>query len=188
MNNVTHYFAYGSNLHPTRLERRIGRCSTGVTAFLYGVRLTFAKRGLDGSGKCDLEITGFQSDRVVGVLYRVSSRQRQMLEDWEATTCGYMAMLTSVQCDDKAVNAFTYKARKEYIDNSLLPFDWYKRYVVMGASYFDFPEDYIRSLKQQPSVPDNDPSREKENGMLVSEMEKASNCANRIGCRRAGNE
>lgn len=181
MNDLTYYFAYGSNVHPARFEKRIGRCSEGVVAFLCGARLTFAKRGLDGSGKCDLDFTGLQSDRVVGVLYQVSSNQEQLLDDWESTTCGYTAISTTVECRGHTVDAFTYKARKEYIDTGLLPFDWYKRFVVLGASYFDFPQDYIRTLHQQPSVPDTDPDREKHNGILVAELEQANKYVHRSG-------
>lgn len=174
MSNTIHYFAYGSNMHPARFEARIGRCPNGVVAFLHGARLTFAKRGLDGSGKCDVQLTGLPSDNVAGVLYRVTASQKRLLDNWEATTCGYTAIAASVECCGQTVDVFTYKARQEHIDTGLLPYDWYKRLVVLGASHFGLPHNYIQTLEKHRSVPDSDRLRATQNGILISVLEQAN--------------
>ena len=52
------YFAYGSNLHPTRLGDRAPSVELVGTAVLEGHALRFHKRGADGSGKCNALATG----------------------------------------------------------------------------------------------------------------------------------
>lgn len=172
MKKLTQYFAYGSNLHPARLENRIGRCSRGTRVFLHGARLTFNKRGMDGSGKCNIDFTDSKTDTVIGVLYEVSARQRKLLDDWEAVSCGYTPLKIQVERNTQPVDAFTYRAEEEHIEQGLQPFDWYKRFVVLGASWFDFPEDYLHQLEQQPSIPDHDPDRVRQNAILLSELEQ----------------
>ncbi len=174
MNKLTQYFAYGSNLHPARLEKRIGRCARGTLVYLHGARLTFNKRGIEGSGKCNIDFTHSKTDTVIGVLYEVSTTQRKLLDDWEAATCGYEALNTLVTTQTQTVDAFTYKAGDEFIDNALLPFHWYKRFVILGAAYFGFPQDYLYQLEQQQSIPDNDPDRARQNAILLAELEQAN--------------
>ena len=180
MNKLTQYFAYGSNLHPARLEQRIGRCSRGTLVLLHGARLTFNKRGIEGSGKCNIDFTQLQTDTVIGVLYQVSASQKKLLDDWEAATCGYKPVNTQVKSHTQTIDAFTYQAGKEHIDHTLQPFHWYKRFVVLGASYFDFPQDYILQLEQQPSMPDHDSERARQNAILLSELEEINKKANRF--------
>ena len=44
------YAAYGSNLHPGRLQKRVDSARLEGTAFVADLSLTFDKRGVDGSG------------------------------------------------------------------------------------------------------------------------------------------
>ncbi len=179
MKNVTPYFAYGSNLHPQRLESRIGQCGQGSSAILRRARLTFGKRGIDGSGKCNIEFTEDHSDIVVGVVYEVSEHQRTLLDKWEATTCGYKAVEASVERDGDRLTAFTFVAGTEHIDTSLLPFHWYKRFVVKGALHFGFPQEYVAQLERHPSVADSNPDRVRDHVRLLSEIEEAGNIVDR---------
>ncbi|MCA8998232.1 MAG: gamma-glutamylcyclotransferase [Planctomycetaceae bacterium] len=154
------YFAYGSNLHPDRLGMRLGRIPSGRRALLPGAQLTFEKRGVDGSGKCNIEMTGTPDDGVVGALFAVSADERRLLHEWEATTCGYSVISAMVTVEEIVVEAFTFQARSELIEPGLKPFDWYKRFVVEGAIHFGFPNDYIESLQCHPSIPDPRSSHE----------------------------
>ena len=174
MKKMAYYFAYGSNLHPSRLEKRIGACSQGTLAFLPGAQLTFNKRGTDGSGKCNIDFTDSSSDAVIGVLYEVSASQKKRLDQWEAATCFYTGITTKVTSKSLTIDAFTYQAGDEHIDTGLLPFDWYKRFVFLGASHFEFPRDYLQQLAEQPSIPDDNLERNKQNAILLSELEHAS--------------
>lgn len=50
---MIYYFAYGSNMLTERLIARTPSARPVGTSLLPGHRLTFHKRGRDGSGKCD---------------------------------------------------------------------------------------------------------------------------------------
>jgi hypothetical protein len=76
------YFGYGSNM----LTRRLADPRRAPSARALGVgyvdkhRLTFDKisRGTrQNSGKCDMEATGRDADRVYGVLFSISKRTRR---------------------------------------------------------------------------------------------------------------
>jgi gamma-glutamylcyclotransferase len=174
MNERHHYFAYGSNLHPTRLQERIGVCEARGVAVLSEARLTFAKRGIDGSGKCHLDFTGDTKHQVLGVLYLVSREQREALDHWEATTCGYESICPAVTYQGTSVEVFTYKARTELVDQTLVPVHWYKRLVILGAVYFEFPQDYLQKLHAVPAVAETDPHLEARHATLISELEQVN--------------
>lgn len=66
------YAAYGSNLHPVRLQERVKSASVRGTAVLEDWKLAFSKRSKDGSGKATLvELDGAQAHVAV---YDVSPR------------------------------------------------------------------------------------------------------------------
>ena len=65
------YFAYGSNLHPIRLTKRVHEVEFVGIAELRSHALRFHKRSIDNSAKCDAFFTGAESDCVIGALYRI---------------------------------------------------------------------------------------------------------------------
>lgn len=80
---MIHYFAYGSNLHPVRLMKRV------PSAELVGVikhschRLSFHKKSNDGSGKCNMLETGADSDHVYGAIYKLKPEHKKDLDKYE---------------------------------------------------------------------------------------------------------
>ena len=79
------YFAYGSNM----LTRRLKATDRAPSATLLGIgyvegrRLTFDKVSKDGSGKCDAESTGENTDRVYGVIFEIASTEKAALDKAE---------------------------------------------------------------------------------------------------------
>ena len=51
------YAAYGSNLHPGRLRKRVPSADLVGCAKIEGWSLNFNKRGKDGSGKCSIGVS-----------------------------------------------------------------------------------------------------------------------------------
>ena len=52
-------------------------------SYLSGRRLTFDKVSEDGSGKCDIEPTALQTDRVYGVLFEIANNEKaRRLTGW----------------------------------------------------------------------------------------------------------
>lgn len=162
------YFAYGSNMLTRRLTapKRAPTAARLATAFAAGYRLTFDKVSSDGSGKCDIEETGNPDDRVYGVLFRVAFDEADRLDAAEGLGKGYRKGEIHVMTDDGMLPAVAYFATKK--DAALLPYDWYKAYVVEGAIEQGLPADYIEALKAVPSKPDPDAARRTRREALLS--------------------
>ena len=55
--------------------------------------------------------------------------------------------------------AFAYLAQSNSIQRDLVPFDWYKAFVVDGAHEHGLPVEYVAGLEAQPSKMDSNESR-----------------------------
>ena len=135
------YFAYGSNLKVERLTSRVGEIGVQGIARLADHRLSFAKRGKDGSGKaCCVAQPG---DGVVGVVYSLSEAQLTELDRFER---GYSRNLVRLEgLDGSAVDALTYFA--EQLTDGLAPFTWYKALLLDGAREHGLPAAWITRLE-----------------------------------------
>ena len=153
------YFAYGSNLHPRRLSHRVGDHRVVSVARLEGYRLCFHKIGKDGSGKCNAFYTGRAGDRVYGVLFRIARSAIRLLDEIEGAGRGYHGRQVLLQGVAGLDTAYTYLADPDYIDDDLLPFGWYKQYVLHGARHHGLPASYIKRIADLPSLRDQDHGR-----------------------------
>ncbi|MFC1745110.1 gamma-glutamylcyclotransferase family protein [Candidatus Riflebacteria bacterium] len=151
------YFAYGSNMCLQRLRERVRSAKKVTTACLKGHLLKFHKISIDGSGKCDIHETGYDSDLVYGVVYEVDECEKSGLDRAESLGYGYELKTVEVMADARRIKAFTYYATA--IDESLKPYKWYKAYVVCGAKENGFPHAYIAMLEGSPDLEDPDKSR-----------------------------
>ena len=151
------YFAYGSNLARGRLEARVGECGVVGEAALGGYRLSFHKRGRDGSGKCTVSPTGDTADLTVGVVYRLSRGQSLRLDEFEGP--GYRREIVQVSVGARTLAAYTYVAPPESLDPGLLPYEWYHTLVVEGARAHRLRPDYILALERTAFVQDPDRDR-----------------------------
>lgn len=165
------YFAYGSNLHPARLEARIGACDVAGVATLRRHRLMFHKRGRDGSGKCDAHRTGDPADVVHGVLYRISRKQQLALHRFEGVGRGYESARIVVQAGNSACEASTYIAQHAHIEPNAMPFSWYHALVLGGARFHRLPAGYVDSIASVAVSPDPDPARHARHMRLVGRLE-----------------
>lgn len=167
------YFAYGSNLHPIRLEDRLGPVEFMGIGTLKFTDLTFNKVGGDGSGKATILTTSNPASRVLGAVYSLSKKQEKLLDGFESLGKGYHKSFVEVEMDNvQEMSCFTYEGMPEYVDDSSLPFHWYKKLVVMGGEFLNFPEDYIQFLKTIESVEDHDEKRKQVNQRLIKLMQE----------------
>ena len=148
------YFAYGSNLHPNRLESRIGKSHQLGILKLVNYKLELDKLGADGSTKCN--IVKNPCYFVYGALFSITSKQKSVLDRYEA---GYS---TSWMHDETHGKYFTYLANPPFCSSSL-PYHWYKILVVLGAGYHNFPPCYLNMLGCLNSVRDEKLERTREN-------------------------
>ncbi|QDV51673.1 gamma-glutamylcyclotransferase family protein [Gimesia fumaroli] len=160
MSGLRNYFAYGSNLHPERLESRIGACEIIGVARLESAVLCFHKVGLDCSGKCDIVFREKETLGVWGVVYQISSEQKNILDQHESLGAGYQILETSVVTRQQQVlPVYTYQAMLDFIDPSLKPFDWYHELVLQGALFHGFSPDYLAQLQGISRMPEHNPER-----------------------------
>lgn len=155
-----HYFAYGSNLLPLRLSQRVASSQSLGQAVLAGYRLAFHKKGSDASGKCNVFHTGLDEHQVIGVVYRMLASERLLLDQAESLGAGYELAWQDVELAGESATVFFYQAPEAYIDDSLLPYHWYKQLVVQGALYHRLPEPWVAALQRVESRDDPDPGRD----------------------------
>lgn len=159
------YFAYGSNMLRQRLSARVGQVEALGKARLSEHRLTFDKKGGDGSGKCTVAACG--GERVVwGALFGLHPRQCPVLHEYEGP--GYEIQEIVVAQGTRRIEAYTYVAVTEHVDPTGRPFCWYKSLVLAGALQARLPQGYLGEIRSAQAVPDLDSDRKQENDRLIS--------------------
>ena len=165
------YFGYGSNMLAARIERRLGPCEQLGPALLHGHVLAFHKRGGDGSGKCDAYRTGAPADRMWGALFGLTSRQLEALDGIEGP--GYRRETVEVFVGEHALEAKLYVAKPEAIAPGLVPFDWYRDFVVAGARDLELPRGYLDAIEAVRCVADPDRERADRNRLIRRSARRA---------------
>jgi gamma-glutamylcyclotransferase (GGCT)/AIG2-like uncharacterized protein YtfP len=151
------YFAYGSNMSKLRLEARVSVARRIAIARLPGFQLRFHKRSLvDGSAKCDAFYTGDEQDCVWGVVSSVAKAELSILDKIEGE--GYDRTWLDVETSEAtSIRVITYLAN--CIDAELLPFDWYKYHVLVGAKEAGLSPEYIARIEAVEAQVDPDQER-----------------------------
>ena len=163
------YAAYGSNLHPTRLQKRVSSAKLLGTSTLPGYDLRFNKAGRkDGSGKCTL-VSGYSEVHLA--IYEVREAERPFLDHAEGLGCGYDHLSLNV---DGFGHCSTYIAASNAINDDLQPFDWYKEMVLLGCVFNGFPSAYTGSVKRVSAVKDTNSARSSSMWSLVRKLHKGS--------------
>lgn len=150
------YFAYGANLHPGWIRRRIPAAVVAGAGVLPGHRIAFRKRGRDGAGRSDAWHTGDLADQLPGALYRLPAGD---LERLGAAAAGYHADEVQIDTGTGRVTALTWRANADQLGADLLPWDWYLALIVAGAAIHQLPADYRRWLAAVPVAEDPDRAR-----------------------------
>jgi gamma-glutamylcyclotransferase (GGCT)/AIG2-like uncharacterized protein YtfP len=165
-----YYFAYGSNMSLSRLRRRVPSAQRVSVASLSRHRLRFHKVSwLDGSAKCDAQSTGLLQDLVWGVVYQIEPEERELLDQAEGVGQGYDRCWVEVRlCNYEPCRAFIYQATR--IDDTLLPFTWYKQHVVLGARENGLPDDYVNLIEAVQAVADRDLERHRRETMIYQSL------------------
>ncbi len=146
-----YYAAYGSNLHPLRLTQRIDSARLVTTALVPDVGLRWHKRGMDGSGKCDLVEA---DDGAWVAVFELSQRQLGVLDTFEGP--GYRRVAIIVPGVGECL---TYRAHASHVDPAAKPYAWYQRLVQRGSEYHRFPDTYTAGIARVASMRDPDGPR-----------------------------
>ena len=137
------YLAYGSNLHPARLQARVSSAAFSSTVELCGWSLNFSKIGRDGSGKCNI----VKSDVGVihGAIYKISIKDLKQLDVIEGVGKGYRSSMLNVP---RIGACHVYVAQESFVDHQQAPYDWYKELVLAGVKHHSFPIEYVKSIEK----------------------------------------
>lgn len=167
-----YYLAYGSNLHPLRLMERVPSARVVDVTELRGKTVTFHKRSIDRSGKCNL--TDRNTYCSYGVLYEFSADERSALDVAEGLGKGYREALLQFTCRGQNYTPFIYLAESQFIDPTLKPYHWYRDMVIAGARHHRFPASYLARLEAVDSIPDPDPNRAAQNVQILVRLNEYS--------------
>lgn len=162
------YYAYGSNLHPARLGARIPSSQLLGVAEISGYQLLFHKRGADLSAKCNAFYSGDPEHLLLGALFSMEAHEKPMLDEIEGA--GYVVSDVIVQHKGEELRAFMYVAEQDYIDNTLVPYQWYRDFVYLGAEFLCFPDQYVRALIDVDAIDDPDAERHARNEQVLKLM------------------
>lgn len=165
-----YYLAYGSNLHPTRLIKRVPSATLIGKVELTETRIVFHKRSDDRSGKCMMIKDEINKPVAYAALFAIKPDEVALLDEVEACGRGYDKKFVPCPLAHSEYPAFTYIAAARAIDVSLKPYHWYKRFVLAGARYHQFPEHYILYLEGIESIQDPDDERRLMNEKILEEL------------------
>jgi hypothetical protein len=152
------YFAFGSNMLPERLEKRVPSARALGVATLKGYALRFNKLSKDGSSKANIVPSADPRAVVYGVLYDLDDDDRPRLDRAEGLNKGYQVRRVRVRRDSAEAEeeAFTYIAAPEAVRDHLPPFRWYKDIVIAGATRNRLPQLYVRQIEAIEALEDLD--------------------------------
>lgn len=154
------YFAYGSNMSPERLQKRVPSATLIGVFSLARYELKFHKIGKDGSAKGDAFFTGNVSDVVLGVLYSIECSEKVQLDEAEGLGNGYEEKEVSLINErGEATVGFLYYATN--INSALPPFSWYVHHILKGAENAQLPKEYVQQISRVQTVEDADRQRDR---------------------------
>lgn len=162
-------FAYGSNMNLNRLIKRVPSAVKVTNAFLPGYSLVCNKASKDGSAKANIIKTNNLAKLVWGVLFSININEKSFLDKAEGLGMGYNEdKLIFFDDADNTYKAQVYIADSKAIDNDLLPYDWYKEFIVTGAIQNKLPAEYIPQIQSITCVRDHDEERRTKNYSILS--------------------
>lgn len=143
-----------------RLAQRVPSATKVTNVFLPGYKLVCNKVSKDGSVKANILKSDIPGDIVWRVLFKIDSKEKSLLDKAEGLGKGYNEdCLTFYDERNSQYVAQVYIADTNSINNNLVPYDWYKQFIVTGAIQNQLPADYILLLQSIICISDPDEER-----------------------------
>lgn len=167
-----YYFAYGSNMCTARLARRVPSVRPVGAATLAGHTLAWHLRGNDDSGKCNVVASRSDTDVVHGVVFELDADRLEALHAAEGPAYAFLELPVTLanSGEDETVSAAIYRGHAEWLDDTLVPYDWYRDFVVTGARAHGLPDDWIAWLANASVNADPDIGRAADNRRILTEV------------------
>lgn len=150
------YFAYGANVHPGWLRRRVPEAKLIGAGLLPGYKLAFRKRGRDGAARSDACPSAEPGAALPGALYALPAGGFARLG---AAGAGYHAEQVVVETAAGPQQALTWRADPAELVTGVRPWDWYVALIRAGGVMLALPEAHLRWLEQAPVAVDPDRER-----------------------------
>ena len=167
------YFAYGSNMLTARLKSRGVPSAKFVTvANLEGHELRWHKKSKDLSGKCNVVSSTEVGASVLGVVFEILASEKSALDLAEGLNKGYVERRFELTTAQGPLVASAYVATE--IDPNVVPYQWYKAHVVVGAKEHGLPAKYVEWLEATVAVRDPDRDRVEEEAMFHPNVDWAA--------------
>ena len=157
-----------------RLKERVPSATKICNASVDGYKFSFNKRSnVDGSAKGNIEFTSNNDDKVWGVIFEIDEADKSGLDEVEGLGKGYNEQEIDL-LDDKGngIRTQVYIADTASINNEVLPFDWYKAFVVTGAEQNDLPVEYTQMIKNTIAKADKNVERSKKQQAILEGINK----------------
>jgi hypothetical protein len=100
-------------------------------------------------------------------VYEIPREEKRRLDRVEGLGHGYAETTVDVTVGLDTIRAVMYYATDK--DRSLIPYHWYKAYVIAGAQEHTLPQDYIDLVEQMPSMDDPDVARSTREAAILSD-------------------
>jgi gamma-glutamylcyclotransferase len=139
------YFAYGSNMDPARITKRIGRLPATQPGSLDGYELRFNKRSKAEPPRGYANIVPWGGSVVHGVMYDVDADELLVIDRWEGVPGGHYVrqQLSIVIESGVCIDSIGYVACPDKQEEGLLPTRKYLNHLLAGrrwlpAAYFEW--------------------------------------------------
>ena len=149
MTDVEWYFAYGSNMSPSRLGERGVQASARRWGVLEGWRLVFDKRAYRDPTEAYANLVPDSSSQVEGVLYALDAAGLAALDDREGAPKHYTRRRMAIRTRGEPFAAWVYIATKPWRSQDVLPSVEYLHHIVDGSDLLSdqYRQGLVRELE-----------------------------------------
>lgn len=142
------YFAYGSNMDKDRMKERSVNFTSREYGRLDGYKLVFNKKSQKVGMAANIELS--TNDYVEGVLYDFPDNEIENLDNAEGFPEHYdKIQVTVLNSESVPVEATTYIAQSEFIEDGLKPNRKYLDHLLAGKDILS--KEYFDKLKATPT-------------------------------------
>lgn len=164
-------FSYGSNMHMSRIKKRVPSAKLIAVGYITQHQLRLHKTSKDGSAKADAFFTGNEDDVISGTIIEINEKEKPNLDQAEGLGYGYNEKEIDVFIqENETIKANIYIADESAINPKLKPYEWYKLYIVEGAKAANLPPTYQEKLNQIEFVKDTDETRRNKNFQILKSL------------------
>lgn len=142
-----YYFAYGSNMNPSRVEHRDMAFVDHVAGVLIDYQLCFNKQSQKYPGAASANVMRNQDGSNEGVLYRLQTPgEIERMDPYEGYPIHYDRVILPIRSSDGICKAWVYTTNAAYIAEGLQPAQWYLDHLLAGAPFLT--SAYVAMLRR----------------------------------------